>query len=249
MAALLRHISETPLVITNHGLISQTAPGTVQALYLPTVGRFTFNSADRVLCYTETDKKRLRKRGVTAPISVVHNGIDTSKFRPLSEIETEEQLLYVGRLKRSKGVHRLLRAFARIAESFPSLTVSIVGKGPERSNLVELAKQLDIDQRVLFKGEIPNDQLPKLYNKAKVFVIPSDAEGLPRAVLEAMSCGTPVIVSDLPQLKQLVANNGYVVPAEDIDELANVIYRILDEESTYRSMRENAHSYVQSQYS
>ena len=62
LAAAISRLSDVPLVVTNHGLISQTAPGWVQRLFLPTVGRFTFNAADRILCYTDADRSRLEDR-------------------------------------------------------------------------------------------------------------------------------------------------------------------------------------------
>lgn len=250
LAALTRRLSETPLVLTNHGLVSQTAPAPIQKVYLPTVGQFTFQSADRILCYTETDRDRLRDRDVTAPISVIHNGIDCETFRPTEDGDKRSQLLYVGRLKQSKGVDRMLRAFDKLAETHPDLTVKVVGEGPQEEELKELCEQLGIEDRVTFTGTLPNDDLPPVYAESLVFVLPSDAEGLPRTVLESLSCGTPVVTSELPQLESVVDGCGYQVPAEAIDELATAIDRVVSaDQPEYRTMSERGRQRVKTEYS
>lgn len=249
VAALLRRLSETPLVLTNHGLISQTAPGAIQKLYLPTVGRFTFNSADRIFCYTETDRDRLRDRNVTTSISVVHNGIDCSTFRPMESVAPRQQLLYVGRLKETKGVDRLIKAFAELYGGYPELTLSIVGEGPIRESLEALCDRLGVDDRVTFRGTVPNEKLPRVYNESRVFVLPSDAEGLPRTVLESLACGTPVVTSDLPQLESVVEGCGYRVPPESTDELAGAIEQLLSDDATYRELSDRGRSRIESGYS
>lgn len=249
VAAVLRRVSDTPLVVTNHGLVSQTAPGIVQRVYLPTVGRFTFNSADRVLCYTETDRDRLQNQKITAPISVVHNGIDCSTFRPIDSHSAKPQLLYVGRLKESKGVHRIIAAFEKLQHEHPELTLTIVGEGPMGKTLEDLCDESGIADRVEFRGEVPNEQLPEVYSESRVFVLPSDAEGLPRTVLESLACGTPVVTSDLPQLESVVSGCGYRVNPESIDDLATAIERLVTDEETYREFRDRGRSRVESEYS
>jgi glycosyltransferase involved in cell wall biosynthesis len=249
VAALLGRLSDTPLVVTNHGLVSQTAPGIIQQAYLPTIGRATFESADCVLCYTDTDRDRLRERGVTVPISVIHNGIDCSTFRPMDGVPTQPQLLYVGRLKKSKGLGRLVETFAELAEAYPDLTVTIVGDGPMRDSLTERCERLGVADRVTFRGTVPNEDLPRVYNESRAFVLPSDAEGLPRTVLESLACGTPVVTSDLPQLESVVSGCGYRVPPESIDELAAAAERLLTDEATYQEFSERGRSRVEAEHS
>lgn len=249
VAAGLLRLSKTPLVLTNHGLISQTAPRAIQKVYLPTVGRFTFNSADRVLCYTEVDRERLHEQDISAPVSVIHNGIDCSIFRPISSVPTRKQLLYVGRLNEAKGVDRLIQAFEQLHAEFPELSLKIVGDGPMRESLRKLCERREIEDRVTFLGTVPNEELPRVYNESRVFVLPSDAEGLPRTVLESLACGTPVVTSDLTQLESVVEGCGFQVPPESIDELAAAIRRLLVEEDTYEQLQDRAQARVTSDYS
>jgi len=227
LAALFGRRTDIPVVVTNHGLVSQTAPRWIQRLYNPTVGKFTFETGDRILCYTETDKQRLQERGIDTPISVVPNGIDCSWFRP-SAADPSDQLLFVGRLKEGKGPQYLLEAFGRLASDYPDYSLQLVGDGPLREELEAQASTLGIADRVSFRGEVPNDELPALYADSRAFVLPSRSEGLPRTVLEAMACGRPVVTSDLPQLRPLVEDVGYTFETGSVDRLVDTLTTVLD---------------------
>ncbi|MEA5406547.1 glycosyltransferase family 4 protein [Haloarculaceae archaeon H-GB2-1] len=82
LASLSRVFGGTPLAITNHGVHSQSVPEWFSKAYLSTLGRWTYNRADAVFCYTEVDQRRLRKYGVTTNCNVVPNGIDSGRFVP-----------------------------------------------------------------------------------------------------------------------------------------------------------------------
>ncbi len=227
LAALFGRRHEIPVVVTNHGLVSQTAPRWIQRLYNPTVGKFTFETADRILCYTETDKQRLEKRGIDTEVSVVPNGIDCSWFTPSAD-EPDDRLLFVGRLKEGKGPQYLLEAFGELANDYPAYSVELVGDGPLRDDLEGQAEALGIADQVTFRGEVPNDELPALYADSRAFVLPSRSEGLPRTVLEAMACGRPVVTSDLPQLRPLVEDVGYTFETGSVEGLADALETVLD---------------------
>jgi glycogen(starch) synthase len=248
MAALLARLNSTPLVITNHGLHSQTAPMAVQKAYAP-LAKFTFNSADRVLCYTETDRNRLRERGVTAPISVIHNGIDCDTFVPDASDDTRRQVLFVGRLKETKGVRSLLEAFALMAQKTADITLRFVGKGPLREELEQTAAEHSVSDRVTFTGRIPNEELPDMYAESAVFALPSEVEGFPRTVLEAMACGTPVVTSELPQLESVVNQVGETVPHGDVEELADALQELLEAPDRRERLGQRARECVLEEYS
>lgn len=221
VAAAVCRFSDTPVVMTNHGVWSDTAPRWLLNAFNPTVGRFTWGTADRVFCYTETDRERLRNWKVDTPVRVVPNGIDVERFAPDSSIEREKQILFVARLKYNKGAQFLFEAFETLADDYPEHTIKIVGDGPMREELVDLAEELSLRERVTFTGELPNHELPQHYNESEVFVLPSLNEGLPRTVLEAMACETPVITSNLEQLGPVVKDAGYTVPTKSPPDLAD----------------------------
>jgi len=235
VAAAVARLSETPLVVTNHGLISQTAPKWVQKLFIPTVARFTFNSADRILCYTETDRTRLRDRNVEAPIAVVENGIDCQQFTPAEE-RPRRQILFVGRLTDVKGVPLLLSVFEQLARRYLDLELRIVGDGPQRSTYEKRCAEFGIADRVTFAGDVPYSEMAQQYRESMAFVLPSKNEGLPRTVLESMACETPVVTSDLPQLESVVDGAGYTVDRDEQAAFVDAISRLVDDEATRNAL-------------
>ena len=206
LAAVKRHLGHTPLAITNHGLFSQNAPEWVFKLYLQTVGRWTFNQADQIFCYTEEDKCRVRDLGVRSPIAVVSNGIDTERFTADgAESESIDAdgpvVLFVGRFVEGKRPQLAVEAFAKVTESKPGAELYLCGEGPLREALEHRAAELGVREGVTFLGQVPYEEMPSVYRSADVLVLPSRAEGVPRTIMEALSSGVPVVSSDLPQVR------------------------------------------------
>lgn len=236
LTAIYRQVDDTPLAITNHGLISQTAPKWLQKVFIPTVAKFTLESADTIFCYTDTDKRRLRERGVTSNISVVPNGIDCELFKPKDESSKDLQVLFVGRLKSAKGIDTLLTAFDDVLDEYPNVTLKVVGNGPRKNDFEDQAGRLGISASVEFAGHIPNGNMPKVYSESDVFTLPSSNEGLPRTVLEAMACEVPVVVSDLEQLESVVEGAGELIPYNDPEKLASAINYLLSDDKLREQM-------------
>jgi glycosyltransferase involved in cell wall biosynthesis len=139
-------------------------------------------------------------------------------------------ILSVGRLVPKKGFDVLLDALAL----FPAAQrprVTIVGDGPERTNLQRLADSLGLDSHVHFCGWLPNDQVKNLLRRSTMCVLPcrvdsdGDRDGIPVALMEAMAEGVPVITGDLPAIRELIQNgeNGILLPPDDVFGLADAI--------------------------
>jgi glycosyltransferase involved in cell wall biosynthesis len=233
LAALKRRLGGMPLAITNHGLYSQTAPEWVFDAYLRTLGRWTFEQADVVFCYTPEDRERVRAFGVDSRIEVVANGIDTERFSPDGP-ESERvgaagtALLFVGRLVEGKRPGDAVRAVARLREARPGAELFLCGEGPLREELAELASDLGVSEAVHFLGHQPYDEMPRVYRAGDALVLPSRAEGMPRTVIEAMASGIPVVASDLEQVAPVVECAGVVVPVGDVEGFATGLEQVLD---------------------
>ncbi|MCU4800368.1 glycosyltransferase family 4 protein [Halobacteria archaeon HArc-gm2] len=237
LAALKRRFEDIPLAITNHGLYSQSAPQWVFGWYLKTLGRWTFNQADVVFCYTDTDRERVRDLGVTSRIEVVSNGIDTDRFTPdgpTSELIAADGpiVLFVGRLVEGKRPEDAIRAASQVRGRRSDVELYLCGDGPLRDEVVELAGELEIDDATHFLGHIPYDEMPKVYRSGDVLILPSRAEGVPRTVLEAMASNVPVISSRLEQTAGIVECSGETVEIGNVEGYAASLERLLAADST-----------------
>lgn len=150
-----------------------------------------------------------------AKATVIGNGVDTAKFRPLDRAASRRKLglpaedriiLSVGHLTERKGFHILLRAFALLKRR-DGLRVAIAGDGEMRQPLRKLAAELGIADRVTFAGAVGNEALADWYSSADWFVMASSREGWPNAVCEALACGLPVIGTKVWGMPEIVTDD------------------------------------------
>jgi glycosyltransferase involved in cell wall biosynthesis len=165
-------------------------------------------------------------RGVKTAIHVVSGGIDAQRFQLTHEIPSID-LILTGRLARIKRMDVFLQAVREVATKIPDVKAVIVGDGPLREELPSLSMQLGIDRNVEFVGR--QRDVEDWLRRAKIFVLTSDSEGLSLALMEAMMCGLPAVVSDVGDLGDLVENgvNGYLVPRRSPELFAERIAELL----------------------
>jgi glycosyltransferase involved in cell wall biosynthesis len=233
LAALKRRLGDIPLAITNHGLYSQNAPERLFSLYLKTLGRWTFNQADVVFCYTDVDKQRVRELGVRSRIEVVANGIDTERFTPEGPesdlIDAEGPVvLFVGRFAEGKRPWLAVEAFAEVLKEYPDAELYLCGDGALREELEAQVAELGIEESVTFLGHVPYDEMPKVYRSGDVLVLPSRAEGVPRTVLEGMASGLEIVMSDLDQVMPILGERGHVVADGGNRSFADGLFKAID---------------------
>jgi len=235
VAAVKRRLGGTPLAITNHGLYSQSAPEWMFERYLATLGRWTFDAADVVFCYTEEDKDRLREFGVGTDVAVVPNGVDTERFTPegpqSDKIDHDGPvILFIGRLVEGKRPRDAIGAVARLPAEV-NAHLYVVGDGPLREGVRSHAESLGAIDRVTFLGRVPYDEMPAVYRAGDLLLLPSRAEGLPRTVLEAFASGIPVVSSYLPHTAPIVETGGETVQVGDVEGYAATLERVLADRS------------------
>lgn len=254
VAALYGRFDETPMAMTCHGLGSQRVPEWVSTTHLRTVGKWSYNTADTVFCYTPTERERLRDLGVTSRIDVIRNGIDTRRFSPDGETVTQvadtegPSVLFVGRLVEGKCPHDVLAAFEQVLDSVPDATLFFAGGGPLRDGLHDATVEAGLDDSVVFLDHVPYQVMPGVYRAADLLVLASRAEGMPRTVLEALSCGTPVVSTQLAQIVPLVEQAGETVPVGAVDELSAAITSILGDPDRQNRLGEVGRELITDQY-
>ncbi len=156
-------------------------------------------------------------------------GIDASKFANATPTTNETpRILFLGRLDYEKHIHNLLKAVAMLPKKL-NTQVEIVGDGGERKHLEDLALELGIAKQVKFLGHITEEELPKAYERATVFAMPSIAELQSIATMEAMASGRPVVAANAMALPHLVhdGDNGYLFEPDDVQQFADRLKKIL----------------------
>jgi len=161
-------------------------------------------------------------------ISVVYCGVDR-RFHPVQDRELldrvrrkyalpERFFLFVGKIEPRKNLTGLIRIFTRLSEAYPRLRQHLViagGKGWDYEPVFAAAAASSASERIHFAGFVDDADLPALLNCADALVYPSHYEGFGLPPLEAMACGTPVVVSDRASLPEVVGQAGYVLPLEE----------------------------------
>lgn len=173
-------------------------------------------------------------------ISVIHNSIE-SRNRILDYSERKQRIVTVGRLVNWKGVGDLIHSFDQIAGEHPSLEFHIVGDGPERERLERIADDVSATERITFHGRVPHETVLDLLSESLLFSLNSTYEGLPHVVLEAMSCGTPSVVSDAGGNPEVVTDgkNGYLCQQGSSSAFADRFEDLLIDEQTWREFQSN----------
>lgn len=163
------------------------------------------------------------------------------KILPQKKTNRQKQILFVGRLHAEKGCDLLIKAFSHTALPHKGWQLIFVGSGPEKDSLKELIKNLTLESSVLLLGE--KTRVADFYLAAEIFVMPSRHEGMPNALLEAMSFGLPVIVSNSSaSLLEYVTPeyNGLVFNNENIEELAKSLEMLAFDNRLRKTLGENA---------
>ena len=194
------------------------------------MARHLFKKAAGVVLQTrecmEFFPKAVKRKSV-----ILHNPVNEVFFENPYEGEREHTIVTVGRIDENKNQALLLRAFALIAADYPDYQIILYGKGDQEENLKQLADNLGIADRVIFAGNV-SDVADKI-KKAGVFVLTSNTEGMPNALIEAMVLGLPVIATDCPcgGPRDLIEDgvNGILTPVGDVDKMKENLQHILND--------------------
>ena len=197
-----------------------------------------FDAAALVLALSDQWRDSLLTISPRASIEVLPNAV------PLPDVgestvgkSMNQQVLFVGRLGPRKGIYDLLNAFARIARRFPQARLICAGDG-EINEARSLSNRLAIDDQVECTGWLSTQQTQERFASASIFVLPSYAEGVPMAMLEAMAWNLPIITTPVGGIPQVVQSgeNGLLVTPGDVDGLATALTRLLQEPATRKRL-------------
>jgi glycosyltransferase involved in cell wall biosynthesis len=247
--------SETPFVLLVHHLFGATAfqeaafPVAALTWLLERPIPNAYRSVP-VIAISQSTKDDLIARGFAEePIQVIPNGVNVEALTPGAEEDrfTVPTALYLGRLKRYKGVDLILRAVAMLRDEGVFMELVVAGGGDYRSSLEALVHELRLEDRVRFAGVVSESAKQDLFRRAWVHVLASPKEGWGISNLEAAACGTPTIASDSPGLRDSVVDGktGVLVPHGDVPALAEAVGGLLNDPARRREMGRAARRFAE----
>ena len=203
------------------------------------MNRILSKITDKIVAVSEDVKEDIIRYDSIDPskIEVIPNGIDVERFNPeknttdiRKEFSLEEDDIvigFIGRIVPAKGLEYLLNALPYLKEEFKSIKLLIVGEGSLVEELKERAKKNNIFDNILFIGR--RRDIPEILASINIFVMPSIAEGLPNALLEAMAMGKPIVTTEVGGIPEIVKNgfNGLLVPPRDTLSLSKAIKELI----------------------
>lgn len=225
-----------PYVITVHGLdafATEQVKGR-SGEWCRRISQRVYQSAKRVICVSERVREQvLDGTGSRSRTSVVYNGVNAEFFVPVSPPLPSQTILSVGNLIPIKGHATLIKAFAAVSADYPELQLTIVGTGPELESLQQLALQLNVRDRVYFRGRRSRHEVAAAMQSCLIFALPSRYEGLGCVYLEAMSCAKPAIGCRGQGISEVIqqAENGFLVGTDNEKELALALKMLLEDQA------------------
>jgi glycosyltransferase involved in cell wall biosynthesis len=196
---------------------------------------------------SESTRDDLVARGIPREnIEVIYPGMDSKAYTPNQELRANSPTFaYLGRLKRYKGVHHVIRAFA--AMQHREATLEIAGAGDYRPALEALAHSLDLGDRVRFLGRITEAEKLALLRRAWGLVFASPKEGWGITNLEAAACATPVVASNSPGIRESVraGETGYLVPHGDVAAMAHAMDRLAESRELVEQLGRQARRFAE----
>ncbi len=202
-------------------------------------------------------RTRLVRLAPGVDLDTYHPNVDGGDIRRRHQLVDRPVIVCVSRLVPRKGQDTLIRALPRIRQRIPDAALLMVGGGRYGAQLRRLARSMDVDDHVVFTGEVPWVDVPSHFAAGDVFAMPCrtrrrglDVEGLGMVYLEAAACGLPVVAGDSGGAPEAVRHGetGYVVSGRDLDDLAERLATLLTDRDTARRMGRAGRAFVESEW-
>ena len=256
LARLAAVLNKTPIVIhTIHGFAFNDFMNMFKKNFFIYVEKLLAKWTDVLITVSNLNKKKIIDLNIAHEnkIKNIYSGIDLSlftnkrndEFRKELNLENDHLLLgSVGRLSNQKDPITMIEAFGIISKPFPNAHLALVGDGELKGKILEKIDQLKLNDRIHLTGNKNNPW--SVYHSMDLFIMSSIYEGLGRSITEALSCGVPVVCTDVEGVPEIVRDNitGILVPPKDSNKLADGIIRTLNDMETAKKMAEEGRRFV-----
>ena len=216
----------------------------IYSVIIPIVEKISYALADKIAVSANYDKHYIENKYKIFPsrIQVIPNYVDTELFKP-QNLKKKNRILFIGRLTKSKNIIELLKAVKIL-----DIGIDIIGDGPVKKDIQDFSTKNQVDMDI--SGFIDHKKIPDIMNQHKVFVLPSLWEGMPKILLEAMSCGMACVGTDVKGTREVITDqeNGLLCRT-NAESIAKNIQKILNNKDLREKLRNNARSFIIKNYS
>lgn len=255
VAALAAYRRKIPYIITYHAgelLGRNWVLNIIAKIHRLTIESAAFSIAEKIITVSEFVRNHYLSR-FAAKVEIIPPGIDTNRFTPNPNgyNYNGKRLLFIGSLDPAyewKGLRVLLNAMPLVTKVHPNVVLEIIGDGVLKDHYKRLCKNLGIDKNVIFRGRLSSEDLLETYQRSTLLILPSttNAEAFPLVILEANSCGIPVIASNVGGVPSAVRDNvnGFLVQPQDHIALSNKIIELSNNPRLLLRLSDSSKRYV-----
>lgn len=250
----IKFLRKTPVVLHLWGsdAVFTRTPG-IAGLFKKLILR-----ADAVICENQEFRARLQALGVAETlIELIPNGIDLERFKPGNKSAARQELglapdssivLSVGSFAPHKGHRFLIEALPIVLATVKNVQFVLVGDGKMKDPLVSQVQSTGLASHVQFTGVQPASALPKWYQAADLFVIPSLSEGTPNVLIEAMACGLPIVATNVGGVGEIIKHgvNGLLVAPQSADDLSDSLLSLIKNPELRTRLAQSGADWIQS---
>ena len=220
-------------------------------LVLKLFKKINFYLADGIIIYSSTLIKAWHMEKYKNKIYIAHRHfVNFNKFLIIQKYQYRPNIIgYIGRLSIEKGVLNFVQAIPRISEIYPEYQFQIFGNGPQSKEISQYIFDHGLQHKVQLTGWIDHDEVPKILNNLKLFVLPSFSEGLPNIMLESMACGTPVVATAIGAIPDFIEDGktGFILKNNSAECIQEGIVRAI-ESGSKESISTNGRNMVESHF-
>ena len=227
--------NKKPLVYHFHG-----PNGILQALNFRLCMMLCQNRISKMITVSKSSMDYLKGKTGKLPIEIIYNGVETDFFHPnlpQPYLKGNPKLLFVGNLLSSKNVTTLVSSMQHILKRYPNAYLEIIGNGPEYQKLHEKIKQLNLEKNIELVGQLNREDIKFRYSSCDIFISSSVAEQHSITAFEAMACGKPVLLSNIPPFEEVISDSGtgLMFSPFDVFDIAKKVEELFENYEKFRA--------------
>mgnify|MGYP000302556905 FL=1 len=253
MIPLIKFFSKKKIVATIHGLDWQRAKwgSGFASKYIKFGEKMAAKYADEIIVLSNNVQEYF-KNTYNRKTNFIPNGVNKPQIlkpdiiKKKYKLKKEDYILFLGRIVPEKGIHYLIEAFNKI-DTNKKLVIA-GGASDTDSYYSELKEKAKANKNIIFTGFVQGQELEELYSNAYIYCLPSDLEGMPLSLLEAMSYGLCCLTSDIKECSDVIADKGKTFLKSNVDDLTAKIQQLLEDENLVKKYKKESQNYILEKY-